>query len=153
MTEIQRLLEGFSLVSTYPILWGNLDSFGHVNNLVFLRWAEAARVEYLMKVDQFPELPPEGVGPILASQKCDYRRQLNFPGTVLVGTRISRLGRSSMRMEHVIVSQEMCAVVAEVDSTLVLLDYSTGKAEPIPQEVREVIAGLEGKPLEDLCPA
>ena len=105
-------------------MWGDLDPFGHVNNLTYLRWAETARVDYLLRIGQFPDLPPAGVAPILASMKCDYRRVVNHPDTLLIGTRIPRIGNSSIQMIHRIVRQNLNEIAAEVDSTLVLLDYS-----------------------------
>jgi acyl-CoA thioester hydrolase len=148
-----RLLADFPVVTTIPLLWGDQDAFGHANNLVYLRWAETARVEYLLRIGQFPDLPPAGVAPILASIKCDYRRVLNYPDTVYVGTRIARIGNTSFRMEHRIVSLNLDEIAAEVDSTLVMLDYSRNKPVAVSVEVRGVIGALEGKSFETPCRA
>ncbi|HUP02849.1 MAG TPA: thioesterase family protein [Bryobacteraceae bacterium] len=145
MHEKHRLLAEFPVVTTIPLLWGDLDAFGHVNNLVYLRWAEAGRVEYLLCVGQFPPLPPSGVAPILASVKCDYRRVVNYPDTVYVGTRIARIGNSSLQMQHRIVSRHLDEIAAEVDSTLVMLDYRTSTPVTVPAEVRETIGKLEAQ--------
>jgi acyl-CoA thioester hydrolase len=139
------LLDGYPVVMSIPVLWSDEDAFGHVNNLTFLRWAEAARVEYLRRIPLWPSLPPSGPGPILASLKGDYRMQVTSPDTVLVGARVTSIGNSSFRMEHVVISTVRNAVAAEVDSTLVLVDYSTGKAVRISDETRDQIAALEGK--------
>jgi acyl-CoA thioester hydrolase len=148
MHDRHRLLADFPVITTIPLLWGDQDAFGHVNNLVYLRWAETARVEYLLRIAQFPELPPAGTAPILASMKCDYRRVLNYPDTVYIGTRIARIGNSSIRMEHRIVSRNLDDIAAEVDSTLVMLDYKRNKPVTVSAEVRSVIGGLEGKSFE-----
>jgi len=148
MSATHALLADFPVILSIPILWGDQDAFGHVNNLAYLRWCETARVEYLQRVALWVELPPEGAGPILASLKCDYKMQLAHPGTVLVGARITRIGNSSLRMEHRIVSQEAGAVVAEADSTLVWYDYHRRKAVPVPSQARQVIGQLEGKSFE-----
>ena len=152
MQERHRLLADFPVITTIPLLWGDQDAFGHVNNLVYLRWAETARVEYLLHIAQFPELPPTGIAPILASIKCDYRRVLNYPDTVYIGTRIARIGNSSIQMEHRIVSHNLDDIAAEVDSTLVLLDYKRYKPVPVSAEIRRIVGGLEGKSFEASCP-
>jgi acyl-CoA thioester hydrolase len=126
-----------------PLLWGNQDAFGHINNVVYLRWCETARVEYLQRIGMWVPLPPRGVGPILASVKCDYKRPLNYPDTVWVGARVTRIGNSSIRMEHCIVSKALDTVAATADSTIVLLDYSTNKTVPVPAEMRRTISELE----------
>jgi acyl-CoA thioester hydrolase len=145
MSDVHPLLTGYPVRTTIPILWGDQDAFGHVNNLTYLRWCETSRVEYLQRVALWVELPPTGIGPILASLKCDYKMQLNHPGTVLVGTRVTRIGNSSIRMEHRVVSGEEAVVAAEVDSTLVWYDYQRLKAVPVPAEARQIISDLEGK--------
>ena len=145
MSDVHPLLTGYPVITTIPILWGDQDAFGHVNNLTYLRWCETSRVEYLQRVALWVELPPTGIGPILASLKCDYKMQLNHPGTVLVGTKVTRIGNSSIRMEHRVVSGEEAVVAAEVDSTLVWYDYQRLKAVPVPAEARQIISDLEGK--------
>jgi acyl-CoA thioester hydrolase len=151
MQDSHRLLADFPVVTTIPLLWGDLDAFGHVNNLAYMRWAETARVEYLFPIGLFPPLPPSGVAPILASMKCDYKRVLNYPDTVYVGTRIARIGKSSLQMLHRIVSRNLDEIAAEVDSTLVMLDYPRNKPVTVPADVRTVIGALEGKTFEVPC--
>ena len=151
MHESHRLLDGFPLVTTITLLWGDQDAFGHINNLACLRWAETARVEYLQRISMWVELPPSGAGPILASMRCDYRAQLSYPETVYVGTRVSRIGTSSLRMEHRVVSRNEDVVAAEIDSTIVLLDYARKRPVPIPAEIRMLVSELEGQAF-DLAP-
>jgi len=151
MVQVERVshrheaLAGFPVVVVIPLLWGDQDAFGHVNNVVYFRWCETARVEYMRRIGLWAPLPPRGVGPILASIKCDYKRPLNYPDTVHVGARIVRIGNTSLQMEHAIFSEELGIVAATADSTVVLLDYSTNKTAPVPAEMRGSIGELEGK--------
>jgi acyl-CoA thioester hydrolase len=148
VNDTHPLLTGFPVVTTIPLLWGDEDAFGHVNNLIYLRWCETARVEYLQRVALWVELPPAGAGPILASMKCDYKAQLNYPDTVQVGSRIGRIGNSSFQMEHCVVSRNLGEIAAAVESTLVLFDYKLRRPVPIPAEIRRTICDLEGRPFE-----
>ena len=140
-------------MTTLPVMWGQQDAFGHVNNVEYLKWAETARVEYLLRIGQMPDLPPAGIAPIVASIKCDYRRVVNYPDNIRVGTRVTRIGNSSFQMEHRIVSESLGDIVAEVDSTLVTLDYGAGKPVRVPDETRKLIGELEGASLEELSQA
>jgi acyl-CoA thioester hydrolase len=140
-----ELLSGYPLVTTLPILWGDEDSFAHVNNLAYLRWCETARVEYMRRVAFWIDSqPPAGAGPILANLNCDYLLPLNFPDTVDIGTRVAAVGNSSIRMEQVVVSRTQRALAAKVQSTAVLLDYSIGRPVRVPDAIRAAIAELEG---------
>ena len=68
------MLEGFPAVAVQPVQWGDQDLFGHVNNTVYFRWYETARVEYWYKSGLHELMSPRGLGPILASVKCDYKK-------------------------------------------------------------------------------
>jgi acyl-CoA thioester hydrolase len=127
-----------------PVLWGDQDSFGHVNNLAYLRWAETARVDYLVRVGLWQNPPASGIGPILASVSCDYRRPVIYPDTVRVDARVTTMGNSSLRMDHTIVSEGLDAIVAEVSSTIVAIDYTLGTPVAVPDPVRKAIEALEG---------
>ncbi|PSH03333.1 MAG: acyl-CoA thioesterase [Acidobacteria bacterium] len=143
--SVEDLLDGFPIVMNFPILRSDEDEFKHVNNLVYLQWCERARVEYLRRISLWTGLPPSGTGPILASVKCDYKTPLRFPDIACVGTRVSRIGNSSMRMEHIIVSQELRIVAAVIDSTIVTIDHTRGNSITVPANVRGLIGELEGK--------
>ena len=135
----------FPVVIEVPLLWGDHDAFGHVNNLAYLRWCETARVEYLERIGLWPSLPPVGIGPILASMSCEYKRVLTYPDTVYIGARVTRIGNRSFQMQHRVVSEALDAIAAEVDSTLVVLDYSRNETVPVPACCRKAIEDLEPK--------
>jgi acyl-CoA thioester hydrolase len=145
--EPEDLLRQFPVVVSLEVEWGDQDSFGHVNNTVYLKWCETARVVYLGKVGVWQMIKNEGRGPILASISCDYRQPVVFPDTVRVGARVSKIGRSSFRMEHLVVSVSRNAVVAESHSALVFIEYEKGKSLPLPAEIRRAMEQLEGRPL------
>ena len=147
MTDVSQLLADYPIVTTIPVLWGDEDAFAHVNNLAYLRWCETARVEYMQRVAFWTETPSTGTGPIIASVKCDYKAPLTYPDTVDVGTRVTAIGNSSVRIDQVVVSRKLQAVAALVDSTVVLLDYSLGRPVRVPEEIRAAIGALEGRAL------
>jgi acyl-CoA thioester hydrolase len=145
--KIAPLLSGFPIVVTLPVQWGDMDAYQHVNNTVYFRWFETARIAYTTRLGLKTMKIETGVGPILASIACDYRRQLTYPDAVHVGSRVTRIGRSSLAMEHLLVSQAARAVVAEGRSTLVVFDYTANRSVPVPDPVRRAIQEIEGKDL------
>lgn len=141
--DAPELLQDYPIILTLPILWGNQDAFGHVNNVVYFRWCESARVAYLNDTGLQDLMSKAKLGPILASIKCDYLRQLNFPDTVRIGARVTRIGNKSVSMEHAIYSDALQAVAAKADSVVVLFDYVQQKSCEIPNDVRQLIEQLE----------
>jgi acyl-CoA thioester hydrolase len=143
--EVAALLSGYPVVVSLPVQWGDQDAFQHVNNVVYFRWYETARIAYTSRLGLFERMREQRVGPILASITSDYRRQITFPDAVHVGSRVARIGRSSLTMEHALVSASARAVAAEGRSTIVLFDYNTNTPVPYPDDVRQAIGALEGK--------
>ena len=136
-------------VVAIPVQWGDQDAFGHVNNVVYFRWFESARVEYLHRAGLAHMMTGSGIGPILASIKCDYRRQLNHPDTILVSASITHIGRTSLKMAHLVYSQAQGAIVAQGDSTIVVFDYASQRPTPVPAEIRAKIEQMEGRKFDE----
>jgi acyl-CoA thioester hydrolase len=136
-------LSAFPVVITLPVLWGDQDAFGHVNNTIYLRWFESARIAYAERVGLAALMAAERIGPILASITCDYRRPITYPETVRVGARVTRIGRSSMTMEQVVVPELPGAIAAEGSSTIVVFDYNVDRPHPVPDDIRHAIEALE----------
>jgi acyl-CoA thioester hydrolase len=132
------------LVLTWPVQWGDQDAFGHVNNVVYFRWMESARIEYFRGCN-LGTIDNSGVGPILASIKCDFRRQLKFPDSLLISGSIVSIGRTSMKMVHRVYSHSQQAIAAEGDSVLVFFDYRSQRPIVVPDEVRAKIEAFEGR--------
>src|SRR4051812_13915641 len=88
------------LIIALPVQWGDQDSFQHVNNVAYFRWMESARNAYFQEAGLNQLMASQGVGPILASIKCDFRRQLTYPDSLLVSASIQQIGRTSMKMSH-----------------------------------------------------
>jgi len=140
-------LDGFPVVISLPVQWGDQDALGHVNNIVYFRWCESARIEYLRRLGVDAAGGGSVTGIIVAAIGCDFRRPVTFPDTVLVGARITRIGRSSMTMEHKIYSDAQKAVVADANSTIVAFDHDAGASRPVDDALRRAISGVEGKTL------
>ncbi|HEX8985757.1 MAG TPA: thioesterase family protein [Bryobacteraceae bacterium] len=140
-------LTGYPVVVTLPVQWGDQDSFRHVNNTVYLRWCETARVDYLIRIGLWGDRP-DGAAPIVASLNCDYRRPLNHPDRVLVGARVTRIGNSSFRMEHRIVSESLGVLAAESHSTIVVIDSESGRPVRVPEAIRKAIEQVEARQFE-----
>lgn len=138
------LLGTFPIVIAWPVQWGDQDAFGHVNNTVPIRWFETSRIAYLEQSGMTGLMSGHGLGPILASIQCNYRRQLRYPDTVQIGARITRLGGSSLTMVHAIYSVQQQVVAAEGESVIVVFDYDAQRPRRMPDDVRAAIGRVEG---------
>lgn len=136
-------LEGFPVVVRIPVQWGEMDAYDHVNNTVFFRYFESARVRYLERCGFVESRERQGVGAILHSTDCRFLRPLVYPDTVLVGARAAEVSEDRFEMEYRIVSLDQDAVAAHGRGLVVSFDYGAGEKAPLPEAVRRGIDRLE----------
>ena len=138
-----EILDRFPVQMEIPIAWGEMDAFQHVNNLVYLRWFESARIQYFGNC-HFKEVMAEtNIGPILRDSRIRYRIPLTFPGNVISAARVTRLEEDRFTMEHLIWSPEHQAVAAEGEGTIVCVDYSQNIKAGVPELYRQRIMEIE----------
>lgn len=138
-------LPGYPVVTPITLQWGHQDAFGHVNNVHHFRWFETGRIDYLARLGV--AVTAEGVGPILAAINCNYRRQIKWPDEILIGTRVTRIGNTSLTVNHAVWTRNNDGVAAEGESTVVMFDYVAQRPHPVSSELRALITQLEGKEL------
>ncbi|TNF38313.1 MAG: acyl-CoA thioesterase [Deltaproteobacteria bacterium] len=142
---LDELLEGFEVVVTIPVAWGDMDAFHHVNNTRYFRYFEDARIAYFERTGIAAATGrPSGVGPILASTSCRFKAPIAYPDEVQVGTRVVSVGRSSFKMEYRIVSVAMHEIAAEGQSVIVAYNYDEERKVVIPEAWRVALSNVEG---------
>ncbi len=143
--KLQEMLAGFPVILEQPVAWGEQDLFQHVNNVVYFRYFENARVAYLERIGWQQMLEGTGVGPIVATAQARFRRAVTFPDTLLVGVRVSSISDDRYTMDYRIVSTKQAEVTTLGDTIVVAYDYRTKQKVPIPVELRKRIEALEAE--------
>lgn len=145
MTNTPTTAKDYPVVIEFPIQWGDLDAYGHVNNLAYLRWFEAARAEYARKVGVVTLPGQPGVGGIVASLRCKYLRSVAYPGVVSACVRINKLTIAGVSLEFQIFDAATGVPAASGGCEVVLVDIASEKPVPIPDDIRAAVETLEGK--------
>ncbi len=133
----------FPVSVTIPVAWGEMDAFQHVNNVVYARWLETARIAYFTRIGLLERMRTEGIGPIVGRIAIDFRRPVTFPDSVRVDATTKKLGRSSFTMGYRIWSTEQQAEVATGEDVIVTLDYRSGQTTPVDDALRAAILRVE----------
>ena len=76
----QSPLAAYPVVIEQAIAWGDMDFYRHVNNVVYFRYFENARLEYFRRLDWFRFEEATGVGPILAATSARFRKAADLSG-------------------------------------------------------------------------
>ena len=145
MAAKEELFRSYPVIVTQAVLWGEMDSYQHVNNVAYFRYFENARLEYIRRAGWFEIEAATGIGPILASTQARFRRALTYPDTIHIGTRLLEMKDDRLTIEHKIVSEALDDVATEGQGVLVSFHYETGKKVALPAELRERIGKLEEK--------
>jgi acyl-CoA thioester hydrolase len=127
-----------SFVHVERVRFGDLDAMRHLNNVVFLRYFETARIGYLRHlVPEHDPAGPEagGFGLIFAECHIAYRSPVHFDESLEVHCGIADVRRSSFSVTFAMRVGERLA--AEGDGVLVGFDYVAQKAQPLPEALRE----------------
>ena len=132
MTDTRLLVH----TSLQKIRWGDMDAFGHVNNTVYFRYMEQARLEWL-----YAEAEKQGghdaqEGPVIVNASCDFLLPLVYPGDIEVRMFVGDLGRTSIGSYYEIWMEGR--KYAEGSSRIVWINRGTGRSTPLP----DGIAGL-----------
>jgi acyl-CoA thioester hydrolase len=126
---------------TMPIRWGDMDAMGHVNNTVYFRYIETARIAWLEQVGALPD--PQGEGPVIVSAHCSFLKQLAYPGEIEVTTWVGPPGRSSFEVTHEIrllgPDRQPGALHAEGGARVVWVDFKAEKSKPLPGRLRGLL--------------
>ena len=142
MTEgIPDLLKGFTIVRDYQVAWGEMDAFQHVNNTVYFRYFENARIAYLDALKFDPK--QHTVGPILASTQCRFKAPLSYPDSVSVGVRADGVSEDRFTTLYEIYSHKLERIVAKGDGVIVAYDYQTKSKSQFPQSFLDAVKKLE----------
>ena len=136
-------LSQFKVVIDQPVAWGDMDSFGHVNNVVYFRYFENARVEYFRRIGWWDYMTETGIGPIVAATQARFRRPVKYPDTLRAGAKVLSFGEDRLTIRHVLVSHTTGEMVTEGDAVVVTLDYRNNVKVHVPKELRRRIEELE----------
>ena len=134
-----------SLFSDYPIVheqnvaWGDMDAFGHVNNVMYYRYIESARIDYFDALNIFEQK----VLTVVASNQCKYLRPVFYPDQLKIAVRVEELRNSAMRMSYQLFSSAQNAIVATAEAVIVCVDQQNMQKAAIPEDIREKILKIE----------
>ncbi len=133
----------FPVVFETPVAWGEMDSMGHVNNIMYFRYFESARLAYFERVGFLDEMKRSGVGPILATTQCRFRKPLTYPDRIRVGATVNDLQEDRFTMLYCIESVALGTIAADGEALIVAFDYSENRKTALPDSVRRAILELE----------
>ena len=120
---------------TLRIDWSELDVFGHVNNVAFNKYAQAARLNYVDAIGLMELHKTQNIGFMVAETNCQFKKELLFPGDIHIQTKIDFVKNTSFALEH-IMTNDTGDLVAIARDVLVVFDFNKKEKCLIPEEIK-----------------
>ncbi|OIV36275.1 thioesterase [Mangrovactinospora gilvigrisea] len=113
-----------------PLRWSDMDAYQHVNNTVFLRYLEEARIDFMFTVADSGGVEFRS-GMVVARHEIDYRRPLvHRAEPVLVETWVEKISAASVRLGYEVKDAEEDGGVVYVAAASVLVPYDLEEKRP-----------------------
>jgi len=124
---------------TMPIRWGDMDAMNHVNNTTYFRYLETVRIDWMRSVGCMPD--PGGEGPVIVNAFCNFYKQLEYPGDVLVRMYVSDPARTTFESWATMARADQPEVVcAAGGATTIWVNFPQQKAVTLPDWMRKLVS-------------
>lgn len=143
MKEKHELIARCPVVLELTVQWGEMDAYGHVNNAMFFRYFESARMEFLIKCGFVESHLKDRIGAILHSTQARFRQPLFYPDTIQIGASATEVKEDRFTMTYTVISLTRNVVIAEGSGIIVSFDYAAGNKTKLPFSVLEKIQKLK----------
>ena len=121
-----------------PIRWGDMDAMNHVNNTSYFRYLETCRIDWMRSMGCQPD--PLGEGPVIVNAFCNFYRQLEYPGDVLIKMYASDPGRSTFETWATMARTDQPEVIyAAGGATTIWVNFPAQKANTLPDWLRAIV--------------
>ena len=139
-------LTDYPVIYEQNVAWGDMDAFAHVNNVIYYRYIESARICYLDVLNIFKL----DINTVVASSQCKYLKPVFYPDQLKIGVRVEEIRNSAFRMNYLIWSSAQQQNVALGEAVIVCVDKESIQKTLIPEIIREKIIKIEKTVEHDL---
>ncbi|NND60563.1 MAG: acyl-CoA thioesterase [Gammaproteobacteria bacterium] len=118
-----------------------MDSLGHVNNIIYFRYFETARIAYFDRIGYWEEMEKSGAGPILAETRCRFRAPLRHPARISIGARVTTIEDDRFVMQYAVAASQCLAATG--DGLVVSYNYRQSAKTTLPPNIVAAIEKLQ----------
>ena len=143
MTQLEKFNQKYAVTIALKVQWGDMDAFNHVNNIMYFRYFESARIAYFEKLEMMGNDKVTDVAPILAETSCRFKFPLTYPDDILVGARIMENHSHGFMMEYAVYSTKHQRITSIGTGRIVLLNYKSHEKVAVSDDLLHKIQQLE----------
>ena len=124
-----------SISTDIQVAWGEMDALQHVNNSVYFKYFETARLDLFNQINLLDDLKTTSVGPVLSETNARFKRPVTFPDSIVVGVKISDINEDRFVMHYTVFSKAQQAVTTIGWAKVVMFNFKTGKKAKLTPEL------------------
>lgn len=128
-------IEDFPFQTFDKVRYADTDRQGHVNNAAFSTFLETGRVEFLYNPQN--SLMADNASFVIASLTLNFVSEVNWPGRIDIGTGVTRIGTSSIRLYQGLFQDGHCVATAE--TVIVQIDVNSRKSRPLSDKAKSFL--------------
>ncbi|NCN09262.1 MAG: acyl-CoA thioesterase [Leptospira sp.] len=118
------------------IAWGDMDAFGHVNNVVYVKYFETARANFFTDLSVWnTNLKTLISGPILTHLELDYRKQVSYPADLEITLGITSFSTRSFDVSTSMWDKDGHCVISGF-AKIVWFDFENGRPTSITESMK-----------------
>ncbi|MEY4537711.1 MAG: hypothetical protein RL171_1862 [Pseudomonadota bacterium] len=122
-----------------PIRWGDMDAMGHVNNTIYFRYLETCRIDWMSSIGALPDA--KGDGPVIVNAFCNFYKQLEYPGDVVVKMYVSDPARTTFETWGTMERADQPGVIyAAGGATTIWVNFPKQKSQDLPDWMRKIVS-------------
>ena len=133
MEELTKVSKG-NLKLEIRLDWGDQDAFHHVNNVMYFKFTQSARLQLLERVGLVEMHKSENIGPTLGHTQCKFIKPLFYPGNITIHSFVKEIRNTSFVIQHVITNDKN-EIAAKAEDVIVVYDYGKEEKKIIPPKV------------------
>lgn len=113
------------------VYWGEMDSFGHINNVIYFRYFETGRINFFNQTGFWKDLDDEQVRIVVVKLECNFVQEIVYPKQIEIAVAIKEIGNTSMKVHHIVRdANDNNVIFAHGEGVIVGTDSNTGKSKP-----------------------
>jgi len=125
------------------VAWGEMDALQHVNNSVYFKYFETARLDFFNQINLLVELNTTGIGPVLSETNARFKRPVTFPDTLVIGVKISDIHQDRFVMHYTVFSKAQQAVTTIGWAKVVMFNFNTRQKAKLTPELLSALLQYE----------
>lgn len=129
----------FKYIDTYQVHWIDMDVANHVNNLVYMKWAETLRMKFFEEIKINTSFSKGSIGPILGAQTCKYIYPMRYPDRAIVGLKIQSIDADRFVILSAVFSEKHDRIAAWSTHDIIPYDYGKLSKVMMPKHWTEAI--------------